>query len=271
MKDLLFAQAVCKIWKAFIATKASLQKALLFRPVTTSAARYFRGDEPELSCYYIGGPEREALLCNDDDDDDTAILDIEDSSLFHECRVFVNPLLLAKFHWFNKLFGSGEGLTHLMLPYELYRDEDLSATARHTKASWRRMLITQPPRRELSGLLGDGLSILGWSHIISSDRNITMAILRKAIQKRQDSTLYLDGSRRLRRWASGRDLVRIDLPDTMDDVIERVMCGDVRPASVSYDSSDYGYSDPEDDSDTDAVEAKVESAKGPRRHRTHVK
>ena len=177
LKDLLFAQSVCMKWKAVIEGSTILQKALFFQPATTETA-LFHGecsglssrDEPLCN---LGDHEDFFYLCPLDAVDlvqefekrrkttffilDSAHADLSRSSSLDnykrmaqlnkhlrskitKTRIFVNPLLLTQFRRFHDSFVLGH--TH---PEFLSYSLDFPECVLRPEASWRRMLVTQPP------------------------------------------------------------------------------------------------------------------------------
>ncbi|KAK4498551.1 hypothetical protein PRZ48_011209 [Zasmidium cellare] len=111
MKDVLLDQRVCKTWKNGIDGSIKLQKALFMRPAGEI--------EVEESKLY-----------------DPYDIEVETRYYFATKTCFINPLLLSK-------HGKG-GVAHLVVG-ELTNEWDLPPSVLYPQASWRRMLVTQPP------------------------------------------------------------------------------------------------------------------------------
>ncbi|OJD40525.1 f-box domain protein [Diplodia corticola] len=132
MRDLLLAQRVCKGFNTAIASSPTLQQALFFRPLPATAA-------PPPSSASV------KLLHSPDDTPTTEAWER-------------NPLLaLAFWPWFDRStprsrfsapFWDPETFETLPLAAETTRFAFL-----RSEASWRRMLVTQPPVAELNLML----------------------------------------------------------------------------------------------------------------------
>lgn len=149
LRDVLFAQRVDRTWHAIIANSPQLQRALFFKPaVNTTVA--FHGPDPAI------GSCTSQLRCTGGQDpvepcaspDTTTIeewrtaegVPYEGIWLSPFIRCFASPLI-----W-HRLQDLGVAKRRAGAP-ELRRT--LSAAARRPEATWRKMLLTQPPVSEI--------------------------------------------------------------------------------------------------------------------------
>ncbi|KAK5726346.1 hypothetical protein LTR17_012777 [Elasticomyces elasticus] len=124
MRDLLFAQKVCKTWKLIIDASPAIQKALFFAPGTVEDVAYISpGHLSTTACMEaFESSGRSGYLRN-------AKYQSARESTAKQCGYAINPLL-AVYHEHAYRF--------------LFRPEPWRSDA-NPSASWSRMFFTQPP------------------------------------------------------------------------------------------------------------------------------
>ncbi|KAK3684611.1 hypothetical protein LTR37_020111 [Vermiconidia calcicola] len=259
MRDLLLAQRVCKHWKEVIDASSKLQKALFFQPATDRVA--FHHTQNRISWWWKNVDELQSAdffyLCKAADVD-TAVAfertrryassfpsvhalstadkmaatvkrrherlqqlerDIDRNTT--KTRVFLNPLLLATFDWVGDFFNSKP----IQLPFE----------RRHRpEASWRRMLVTQPPLGAVQGKVrgDDRWNCFGYAHIGTA---VTMGALESTVRnvsfkyRADTSGLEIEGLDNFEIWEDVTDLAKIGVgvrPDSLVEAMEKVDLAD---------------------------------------------
>lgn len=251
LKDLLLAQRVSTKWKAVIDASPDLQKALFFQPATSQIAFFHAG-----SMYHPHGFENGYFggffyLCPPDNDHLAAVGRYEKSrnqrsgkafssdsalissvaqmkqdrealrSVVSRTPVFLNPLLLAKFPWCHYFFNN-----YVDDKYQtsvIYKDRKvlrLSRSAKRPEASWRRMLITQPPRAALTAKIRQTAICWNWMGKNDLSRPLRMEKFRACLAHPEDANLWLIEfyqAEAFKVWQSGGDLARIKMGKTIEE------------------------------------------------------
>lgn len=140
-QDLLLSQRVCKTWRTLISTMPRLQRALFMLPATCGSVCYLDWRHDDKGFYANGGSDLDLGEPLRDPNGNRAMIPYRahwgrtrgDSGRY---RVFFNPLLAKLFP-----FVAGKGI------YTLALAANLPEAALRMCASWRRMLVTQPPIR----------------------------------------------------------------------------------------------------------------------------
>lgn len=248
LKDLLFAQSVCKTWKNTIDNSADLQKALFFQPAASEVAYFHQsfafGKVPiphPLSAgnffyvvpshdtafkvvkgFELGRRKAAPPLSNSRSDAQTKQWRDKLRRIATRTPVFLNPLLTSKIKWFRELFSDTRQVPRFCR-IDLEKNTDLHVSARRPEASWRRMLITQPPLATLSAYL-DGKStgkfwsgwsawnLLGPKHVTQS---INMDLLRSQMARSSEYKMRVYGADKFEAWQDGTYLVKIETGRTL--------------------------------------------------------
>ncbi|KAK5137998.1 hypothetical protein LTR08_005795 [Meristemomyces frigidus] len=162
LPDILLAQRVNKAWSDIITGSPQLQRALFFRPSDTIPLRFLHHTGPimldcanEAECNYDEkrtGNVAEAYWGSD-----------RDASLKHD-NIILNPFMSSHLPWLLKDFD----------PY--VRDlaaAELGNRSQRPEASWRKMLVSQPPVSELGFDTG---SAQHWHRVEAQDGEIGITV-----------------------------------------------------------------------------------------------
>ena len=276
MKDLLFAQAVCRQWKAAIDNSPNLQRALFFRPATNDVAfchrRWFnsKGETTrkplrcELSAadfFYLCTPKKvelvEKLAASQIDYPFSRPLEYREWSAKHniehlraglhaaivtKTRVFLNPMLV-EFKWFRAFV---RGNTNL-LPFKIKRAPGSSARrkaqapADRAEASWRRMLISQPPLARLH----DPFTYRYWEGKVAAP--IAAPELEQVLRYMVWQNLWVTENTQFEFWTNASDLAQIGVGPRPHGL---ATCGEILTSNAkTNDAEEIGSGDETEDSD----------------------
>lgn len=180
LKDILLAQRVSRAWQTIIAKSLSIQKALFFRPVDPLppklaevwTAYYWKcADAAECTA---SGPGLERAV-------ERGITRwAKKSSSKRQYRIFVNPILVVgRNPSYQPYFHEGAMMTSESKISE-------SERWRRPEASWRKMLLTQPP---LTHVLVDHAVSSHW-HLVEASRETSGLTLEELY----DSTAPFGGT-----------------------------------------------------------------------------
>ena len=245
LKDLLFAHAVCMDWKAVIDRSPFLQKALFFQPATTKAAfshsqKWFK---PRITKYEEIEADDYFYLCSNELVEAVQMFERSRPNRFHyqspppnakdaaaiastkgeweqlqrnirngttKTAVFLNPLLLDNFVWFRQLFLTKDRNLEgpaIMARFD-HQHYPLPCGGRQN-ASWRRMLISQPPLAMLD--IDRAHSDYTWNNIGYKQVGtpLTTEALWELLRKSDIQSLRVEGMRGFDMWQDGTDLRKI--------------------------------------------------------------
>lgn len=242
LKDLLFAQAVCTYWKAVIDGSQLLQKALFFRPATSDVAFWHayhgKGMEQcniESKDFYYRVPTDATHFVRDFEECveeqykawprlSQSRIDVIERLMEQirekmvKTRVFLNPLLVAKSKWFDSVFRGRYArygaMTQGFDDTQVKDDEALLVAYERPEASWRQMLITQPPLGSVSAWVDEDTkypSHDAWNRFAVEDagKPVKMEALRTAMVGHH---LVINGTNYFEVWENG---------ETLWDIVDR--------------------------------------------------
>lgn len=133
-RDLLLAQRISKAVRSVIKTSPNTQRALFLKPADSGTITYFESEEPSGSAWKVS---------RESDKNEHPILN----------HLLAPHIITAHYLAFDKVsvlpHQHNQGCTHALYSYypclpDAQRRRKLEAIAR-PEASWRSMLITQPP------------------------------------------------------------------------------------------------------------------------------
>lgn len=242
LRDLLFAQAVCKTWYDIIQVSRPLQKAFFFEPASSGVAVFQEfvsttwsntlqgrkvlwppsGDPSFMMLRAPHGMKAFAVAYRPqkiESDDDVVVKSAMTVGL-RRTKVFINPLLLSKFAWFREFFWDVNEAPGRFYELNLSDNSDLKRSAQRPDASWRRMLITQPPlgfidcRWSGNEEMADAAraSLVKMGHVIRPPGRrvpLTMEGLRVALAPWAYRPLDVRGVGHWKLWTNGSDLKAI--------------------------------------------------------------
>ena len=247
--DLLHAQSVNTTFKTTIDSSTKLQQALYFRPCANEPVYFVPGtdrDLPKLPDMHILGnfcfcPSGWLPVLQDfvGDVNTHPRPQVSDSSLEvyktssrtrlrdHLTRtpVFLNRLLLKSFPSFRKLFDSFDiGVTEVFQE-DVFADASHKRAGRRPEASWRRMLLTQPPLHvvpayELTFKPSGDIISLHHSNVLRTGwlgQHTTMEILQSQLSDFLGRGLRVKGKEAFESWHIGHDLRAIPVRRCADD------------------------------------------------------
>lgn len=138
-------------------------------------------------------------------------------------QVFLNPLVLAKIsgleEFFQWSFDSADTLPQIDIDTEGY----CTKGGKRPEASWRLMLITQPPLGELSFAVLENVWLVWGNHTIPLQDHGRISSLTKVFEWLWGQKDCLrKGVLQLERWETGMDLERLGPFEGMEEVVARM-------------------------------------------------